>query len=177
MELSVVSEVFPGQPHLEHVLRAAQGWYELGLSEDAELELASLPVKAQQTPEVLKLRFHVARTRRKPDESFQFALQLIEQAPEEMWGWLYRSQALHWMGRTSEAFDLLLPVRKTWPKNFEIPYDLACYCAQTERIDDARSWFSKSMALSKNQGAVKSMALADSDLKPLWVEINGGRLE
>jgi hypothetical protein len=33
------------------------------------------------------------------------------------------------------------------------------------------------MALSKNQGAVKSMALADSDLKPLWVEINGGRLE
>jgi hypothetical protein len=41
MEQSVVSEVFPGQPHLEHVLRAAQGWYELGLSDDAELELAA----------------------------------------------------------------------------------------------------------------------------------------
>jgi predicted Zn-dependent protease len=172
-----VSEVFPGQPHLEHVLRAAQGWYELGLSEDAEQELASLPSNVQQAPEVLKLRFHVSRTRRRPDESFQFALQLIERAPEEMWGWLYRSQALHWMGRTVEAFDLLLPVRKTWPKNFEIPYDLACYCAQTERIDDARSWFSKAMALSKNQGAVKSMALADPDLKPLWVEINGGPLQ
>lgn len=172
-----MSEVFPGQPHLEHVLRAAQGWYELGLSEDAEQELATLPGMAQQTPEVLKLRFHVARTRHKPEESFQFALQLIEHSPDEMWGWLYRSQALHWMGRTSEALDLLLPVRKTWPKNFEIPYDLACYCAQTDRIDDARSWFCKAMALSKNQGAVKSMALADSDLKPLWVEINGGRLE
>lgn len=149
----------------------------MGLSEDAERELASLPMAAQRSPEVLKLRFHVARTRRRPDESLQISLQLIECAPEEMWGWLYRSQALHWLGRSVEAFDLLLPVRKTWPKAFEIPYDLACYCAQTDRLDDARSWFSRAMALTKNQSAVKAMALADPDLQPLWPEITGGRLE
>jgi predicted Zn-dependent protease len=172
-----VSEVFPGNPRSEHVLRAAQGWYELGLADDAEKELASLPASFQVSPEVLKLRFHVARSRKRPEDALAIALTLIEVAEGEMWGWLYRSQALHWLGRTRESFDLLLPVRKNWPKAFEIPYDLACYCAQSERVDEARSWFSKAMALAKNQSAVKAMALNDLDLKPLWIEIAGGRLE
>jgi predicted Zn-dependent protease len=159
------------------VLRAAQGWYELGLADDAEKELASMPDTAQRSPEVLKLRFHVARARKRPDEALSISLNLIELSADEMWGWLYRSQALHWLGRTPEAFDLLLPVRKNWPKAFEIPYDLSCYCAQSDRIEDARSWFAKSMALTKNPSAVKSMALNDPDLQPLWAEIAGERLE
>lgn len=172
-----MSDVFPENPGLEHVLRAAQGWYELGLSDDAEMELASMPAQAQLAPEVLKLRFHVARSRKRPEEALVVAQQLIERTADEMWGWLYRSQALHWMGRTAEAFDLLLPVRRSWPKAFEIPYDLACYCAQSAHLDDARTWFSKAMALSKNPSSVKSMALNDPDLQPLWAEIVGGRLE
>lgn len=171
-----VSEAFPGNSQWEHVIRAAQGWYELGLSDDAEKELASLPPVLQLAPEVLKLRFHVARARKRFDDALVMASSLIDVAEGEMWGWLYRSQALHWLGRTGESFDLLLPVRKNWPKAFEIPYDLACYCAQSERVEEARSWFTKAMSLTKNQAAVKSMALNDPDLQPLWVEIAGGRL-
>lgn len=171
-----MSEAFPGNSQWEHVIRAAQGWYELGLSDDAEKELASLPPVLQLAPEVLKLRFHVARARKRFDDALVMASSLIDVAEGEMWGWLYRSQALHWLGRTGESFDLLLPVRKNWPKAFEIPYDLACYCAQSERVEEARSWFTKAMSLTKNQAAVKSMALNDPDLQPLWVEIAGGRL-
>ncbi len=174
---AVVSEEFPGNPQWEHVLRAAHGWYELGLPDDAEKELASLPQKIQASPEVLKLRFHVARSRKHFEDALTLAQTLIDVAESEMWGWLYRSQALHWLGRTRESFDLLLPVRKDWPKAFEIPYDLACYCAQSDRVDEARSWFTKAMSLTKNQAAVKSMALADPDLQPLWIEIAGGRLD
>jgi predicted Zn-dependent protease len=172
-----MNETFPDNPGLEHVVRAAQGWYELGLPEEAERELASLPPAAQAMPEVLKLRFHVARSRQRAEDALAIALVLIEVSGAEMWGWLYRSQALHWLGRTRESYDLLQPVRRNWPKAYEIPYDLSCYCAQSERIDEARTWFAKAMALAKNQAAVKAMALADPDLKPLWDEISGGRFE
>ncbi len=170
-----VTPVFPHNQQLEHIFRAAHGWYELGLVDDAEREIASLPIVAQLNPEVIKLRFHVARARKRPELAFNFALQLIEAEKQGMWGWLYRSQALHWQGRTLEALEGLLLVRKNWLRGFEIPYDLACYCAQLERFEEARDWFSKAVGLSKNQVAVKAMALNDPDLKPLWPEIVGGQ--
>jgi dihydropteroate synthase len=40
---------------VEHGVRAAQGWFELGLAAEAEAEIARLPGLAQRLPEVLKL--------------------------------------------------------------------------------------------------------------------------
>lgn len=159
-----------------HVFRAAHGWYELGLVEDAAAELSTLPAAALELPEVLKLRFHVARARKKPEEALATAEMLIQKAGDELWGWLYRSQALHWLGQTVASYDLLLPKREAWPKAFEIPYDLACYCARSNRVEEAWNWYFMAIGLSKNPIATKSMALSDPDLEPLWSEINGGRL-
>jgi len=163
-------------PQVEHGFRAAQGWFELGLAEEAEAEISRLPPGVQCQPEVLKLRFHAARACRRHEPALGIACTLMEVEPEEFWGSLYRSQALHWLGRTAEALELLLPLQDRWPKAFEIPYDLACYCAQSGRRDDAREWFNRAARLTKHPSAVRSMALADPDLEPLWPEILGGRL-
>jgi tetratricopeptide (TPR) repeat protein len=163
-------------PQVEHGFRAAQGWFELGLAEEAEAEIARLPQGFQRQPEVLKLRFHAARASRRHDAALEIARALMEVEPEEFWGWLYRSQALHWLGRTAEALELLLPLQDRWPKAFEIPYDLACYCAQSGRRDEAREWFNRATRLTKHPSAVRSMALADPDLESLWTEILGGHL-
>lgn len=171
-----VNETPSNNPQVEHGVRAAQGWFELGLAAEAEAEIARLPHEAQRLPEVLKLRFHAARACKRHEDALAVAHDLMVVADEELWGWLYRSQALHWLGRTLEAYELLLPIRSRWPRAFEIPYDLACYCAQSERVEDAAEWFSKAFKLTKHPGAVKSMALADPDLKPLWPDIEAGRL-
>lgn len=176
MKTDNVNELFPENPGLMHVFRAAHGWFELGLAEDAAAELSTLPPAAQELPEVLKLRFHVARARKRPEEALSVAELLTRAAGGELWGWLYRSQALHWLGRTLVSYDLLLPKRESWPKAFEIPYDLACYCAQSNRVEEARSWYSTAMALSKNPTAIELMALNDPDLEPLWSDISDGRL-
>ncbi len=171
-----VNEPTSNEPHVEHGVRAAQGWFELGLPAEAEAEIVRLPRSAQRQPEVLKLRFHAARACRRHGDALQIARTLMEVAEDELWGWLYRSQALHWLGRTSEAHDLLLPLQRRWPRAFEIPYDLACYCAQAGRITEANDWYSRAARLTKHPAAVKSMALADPDLQPLWPEIRSGKL-
>jgi tetratricopeptide (TPR) repeat protein len=171
-----VNESLSNNLQAEHGVRAAQGWFERGLSAEAEAEIARLPETLQLQPEVLKLRFHAARACKRHDDALGVALSLMEVARDELWGWLYRSQALHWLGRTSEAYDLLLPIQSRWTRAFEIPYDLACYCAQSERIEIAAEWFSKAVKLTKHPAAVKSMALADPDLKPLWADIEAGRM-
>jgi tetratricopeptide (TPR) repeat protein len=72
---------------------------------------------------------------------------------------------------TQEAYDLLLPAQDKFPKNLTVPYNLACYCSQLNRLDEARDWFKKAMAI--NEQAVKKMAIDDPDLKPLWDSMSG----
>jgi hypothetical protein len=55
-----------------------------------------------------------------------------------------------------------------------IPYNLACYAAQMKRLDGARDWWGKALAIAKTTGGfdeIRLMALDDPDLEPLWHEI------
>ncbi|HTI69128.1 MAG TPA: tetratricopeptide repeat protein [Candidatus Limnocylindria bacterium] len=157
--------------------RAAQGWLELGCPADAAVELAQLPPELKRHPDVLRIQFHVERMLKRFPEALAVADSLIAVAPDDKWGWLYRSHALHWLGRSIEAYDLLEPLRTTFPDAFELPYDLACYCAQTERVDEARHWLSEAFRLGKKSAAaIEGMALDDQDLKPLWEDIRKRKL-
>ncbi|HZO84674.1 MAG TPA: hypothetical protein VFC26_05645, partial [Verrucomicrobiae bacterium] len=50
-----------------------------------------------------------------------------------------------------------------------IPYNLACYACQLGRINDSRQWLKR--ALSVGGKKIRSLALEDPDLQPLWDEI------
>ena len=157
--------------------RAAQGWLELGCPADADAELAQLPEELKTEPDVLRLKFHVERLLRRFPEALAVSLGIIASAPDDKWGWLYRSHALHWLGRSVEAYDLLEPMRQKFPDAFELPYDLACYCAQTGRVDEARKWLGEAFRLSKkSSAAIETMALDDQDLRPIWDDIRKGKL-
>jgi hypothetical protein len=52
-----------------------------------------------------------------------------------------------------------------------VSYNLACYAAQLGRLDDAWEWVQKAIKAAGNTEQIKTMALADSDLKPLWERI------
>ena len=160
------------EPGVQLRLRAVAGWMELGLPEEGLGELADLPPEVLEHPEMLKVRFSILRPLRRFADAFQTAEQITNRAPGDKWGWLYRSHALHWMGRSGEAYSQLEPLREKFPQAFELPYDLACYCAQTGRLDEARQLLEECFKLSGAKcDDVRGMARKDPDLEPLWDEI------
>jgi hypothetical protein len=49
-------------------------------------------------------------------------------------------------------------------------YNLACYECQLGRLEQARAWLDKAFALG-NVKTLKTVALEDPDLAPLWKKI------
>lgn len=157
----------PDSIHLE----AAEGW--LGLGDIAaahdELEQISAPLRAH--PVVLVTRCEIYGKAGKWDAVATIADTLVKMMPDESSGWIQRSFALHELKCTQEAFDNLLPVAVKFPRVWNIPYNLACYCAQLGRLDECQDWFKKAMAIDEE--TVKQQAIDDPDLKPLWDSMGG----
>ena len=61
---------------------------------------------------------------------------LVQQALERPKGWIHRSFALHELDRT-EAYSKLNSVRQVFSDQWIIPYNLACYLTQLDRIKEA----------------------------------------
>ena len=89
-----------------------------------------------------------------------------------MSGWLHQAYALRRVpdGGVQRAWDALLPAAARFPKEAIIPFNLACYACQTGKLDAARDWLRRAVAISDKE-AIKAMALGDSDLEPLWEEL------
>jgi len=155
----------PLLPPDSHHLRAAQGWLELGNAREAEAELARIPPGLRLHPDVLQVRWHIHARARDWERCVQIAnasVQLDRSRPES---WIHRSFALHELKRTQEAFDQLQPAANRFPAVWTVPYNLACYCAQLGRLEDARAWLRKAMAL--DAATVRRAAAEDPDLAPL----------
>jgi tetratricopeptide (TPR) repeat protein len=86
--------------------------------------------------------------------------------PDRVEAWIHRSFALHELKCTREALENLLPAAEKFPGVWMIPYNLACYCTQLGRLDEASEWIPKAMAIDAD--AVKRAGIDDPDLKPLW---------
>jgi len=87
-------------------------------------------------------------------------------------GLIHRSFALHELKRTAEARDNLMPAVDKFPKDVTLRYNLACYECQLGNLERAKLWLERAATMS-NPKEIKSMALDDPDLKPLWQEIGG----
>jgi tetratricopeptide (TPR) repeat protein len=149
---------------------AAQGWLGLGDVASANDELNKISPKLQNHPQVLLVRCEIATCAKQWDVALSLANTVIKTAPKERQGWIHRSFALHELKRTQEAYDQLLPAVKNFPKFWLIPYNLACYCAQLDRLPEAWDWFQKAVKLGGSE-QVRTLALDDSDLQPLWRNI------
>jgi tetratricopeptide (TPR) repeat protein len=157
-------------PDLHH-LRAAHGWLELGDHIEANEELENITPQKRVHPDVLEIRWQIYAKEKKWEACVDIAAAIIKLAPEEHHGWIHRSFALHELKRTEEAFDNLLPVADQFSDIWTIPYNLACYLAQLQRIEEARTWFKKAMAIDEQ--TVKQTAIDDPDLEPLWEGMSG----
>lgn len=152
-------------------LSSAVGWIELGNRAEARLELEKISAKFREHPDVLELKWTLASDAKDWTACVDIAETIVRVAPDRSFGWVHRSYALHELGKTDEAWKRLLPAEKIFPEEFLIPYNLACYAAQLDNLDDARFWLSKAVTLGGIQ-KVKLMGLQDNDLTALWPELN-----
>ena len=157
-------------PDSTHLL-AAQGWLELGNHLEAKEELERISAPLRTHPDVLEVRWHIYAKENKWEACYEIALELVEQVPTRSDSWVHRSFALHCLKRTQDAFDNLVTAANFFPHVWVIPYNLACYCAQLNRLDEAASWFKKAMAIDEK--TVQNEAVEDEDLKLLWDSMGG----
>lgn len=152
---------------LEHHLRAAEGWLELGNHLEADAELDCIAPALRVHPSVLELRWQIYAASRKWHACVDIARAITKLKPNRAVGWIHHAYALHELKRTQEAFDVLLSVADKFPKESTIPYNLACYTCQLGRLDEAGAWLARAYEVGDAK-AIKLQALDDPDLAPLW---------
>jgi tetratricopeptide (TPR) repeat protein len=160
------------EPPDSHFLSAAEGWTELGNLAEAKSELKQISDSNQDHPLVLELKWAIHAQEKDWMAALEAARQLLAIAPEECFGWLHQAYALRRTpaGGLQAAWDALLPALERFPKVPTVPYNLACYACQMQRMDEARLLLRRAMEVADKE-QIKKMALRDSDLEPLWPEI------
>jgi uncharacterized protein HemY len=160
------------KPPDTHHLSSAIGWLELGNAREARHELAKLSPETANHPEVLELRWSAAVDQKDWADAAQVAESLWRLDPASASSWLHRAYAIRRAegGGLSAAWDALLPAAERFPSEPIIPYNLACYACQMGRLEEARQWLRRARKLG-DPAWLKSMALADEDLKPIRPEV------
>ena len=170
----------PAIPQLEapdiHFVRAAEGWLELGLPAEAEVELSQLSPDAKSHPLVLQALWQLHAHQRNWGLAHTIAESLVQVFPQDVNGWVHRAYATRRMngGGLQAAWDALRPAVELFPDETIIPYNLACYACQLGKSDAARHWLGRALEIAGKQRvreSLKAMALADADLAPLREEI------
>ena len=149
-------------------MNAAEGWLGLGDTTEALTELKLIAEPHQRTPVVLEVYWAVHAERKEWRSAWEVAEQLVRTCPEKCFGWVHRAFALRRMegGGLEKAWDVLLPAAVRFPEEPIIPYNLACYCTQLNRLDEAGEWLRKALEIGHAKALLK-MALEDPDLEPL----------
>jgi tetratricopeptide (TPR) repeat protein len=160
-------------PPSKHYLSAALGWLELGNPAEAGEEIAHISPEYLEHPDVLDLRWQICAAGRRWKPALEVAELLMQKAPDNASAWLHRAYALRRVedGGLAKAWDALFPAAERFANEPVVSYNLACYAAQLGRLDDAWEWVQKAIKAAGNTEQIKTMALADSDLKPLWERI------
>ena len=152
-------------------LNAAEGWFGLGDLVSASDELEKITPAFRAHPAVLLMRCKIYQAAKKWGYLIEISQTLIEQLPKLAEAWIHRSYALHELHQTREAFDLLLPAAKKFPKLPVIPYNLACYACQLGKLEDAMKQIEQAIDLADKKNDIRLDALEDPDLEPLWLQI------
>ena len=155
------------EPPNTHYLSAAEGWMDLGDFNEALAELGHISVEYQSHFEVMQMRWHIHNKRREWSDCLHIGLKMIKTNPDLPQGWINHGNALFYLSRYEEAFNLLRPTLEKFPQDEAIPYNLACYKCQAGDLLEAKAWLERAYTLG-DENRIRKMALNDPDLKQLW---------
>jgi predicted Zn-dependent protease len=161
----------PLEPPDSRYLEAAQGWLELGNHVEAGEELDRIEAGNRGHPMVLQVRWRIEAKAEHWDTCLEIATALTEIAPDRRFGWLHLAMSLRKLNRIAEARDVLMKIVDKFEPNSTLPYYLACYCAQLGQINEAKGWFTLTLAnatTDQERDRIKGRASNDQELQPIW---------
>ena len=156
-------------PQFQRRLLAASGFAELSLFQEAVEELQELPESSKELPTVLVVWLEVYQHWRKWSEAESIATRLMEMEGDEPSWPIALAYAIRRSRGLVFAHEILLPAGEKFPECGTIQFNLACYCAQLGKLDEARERLRRAIQLDKGFAA---MAKSDPDLKPIRQEID-----
>lgn len=136
--------------------------------EEALAELSSFSGLFAQDPDIVELRLHILMQGERWDEALSSAEELLRITPDAVPAFIHGAFALHEMGRTSEARDLLLkgsPILKNDPT---FHYNIGCYEAVLGNKEAALRSLQLSFSLDETY---RDFAKEDPDLQLLHEEL------
>ncbi|PTY04496.1 hypothetical protein DB346_03410 [Verrucomicrobia bacterium LW23] len=156
--------------HVARRLEAAQGYLDLGMPDDAWLELEEMVQEEGRTWIQVTL-FQITLLIQKDDHdgALARAQSLCAEGTEHPQAYIYRSYCLHALHRTEEARDALLAAPDFMRSMALYHYNLGCYECQLGRLEDARRCLRIAIRML---GSYKIIAKDDPDLLPLMDELD-----
>jgi predicted Zn-dependent protease len=152
----------------ERHIRAARGYLELGMHEDALGELEGLPVDELDRPQAVEMRLAVLIGNRRWPEALVTARRLCSIEPEKPFGYIHAAFCLHEMGRTREAREFILAGPPALAREPLYYYNLACYDAILGHGREACDNLHRSFRLDAR---LKDYAREDPDLDSIRGQI------
>jgi len=149
-------------------LMAAEGYLELGMTQDAMCEFMNLPREGKFSIEGLTLLMEIHRAEEEWPEMESVAERLWAADPENVIRWIDWAQALRLANLINSARILLLEALERFPEEGLVHYHLACCECQLGNLPSAREHLTES---KKRCRICRVLALTDEgDLQPIWTD-------
>jgi predicted Zn-dependent protease len=152
----------------DRALLAAQGYLELGMVEEALAELSGVKSLEAGDPDLVELRLHIMMHGERWSEALVVAEELLRLNPSALPAYIHGAFALHELGRTADARDLLLRGPEILRKDPTYHYNIGCYEAVLGNSESAKQSLERSFALDETY---RDFAKKDPDLKAIRHEL------
>jgi tetratricopeptide (TPR) repeat protein len=151
--------------HINFLLRAAQGWIELGLPHEAWAELQQVPAEAQHRLEVMLLSLDTLQTLKQWKECATLGEEAARRYPDCGAIYLVTAYAIRRSRSLAEAREFLLQATDALAEEAMFHFNLACYACQLGDMDETMHRLETAFRLDPKY---RAQALDDEDLRPMW---------
>lgn len=147
---------------LQHYINAAQGYLELGMTDEALAELERVPGADRAHWDVEQLRVYILMRARRWADALQACEGLRARRPDLSLGYIHGAFCLHELGRTAEAMKLLMEGPASLLREPVYFYNLGCYHAVLGNPEEAQNCLQMSFNMD---GKFREIARYDPDLE------------
>src|SRR5262249_1278165 len=133
----------------ERNIRAAEGYADLGMYDDALAELDQLDPGEQDRLETVRMRVEIVLRKRDWRSALGLSLKACQLYPNDSSGFIHAAFCLHELGRTQEAKQTLLDGPAKLLDEPIYYYNLGCYDAVLGNLDQAKAYLRASFRLDK----------------------------
>ncbi len=146
---------------LQHHIDAAQGYLELGMTDEALAELERVAADDLRHGDVGELRVLILMRASRWSEALAACEALRADHPEISAGHIHGAFCLHELGRTEEAMQMLLDGPESLLRDPVYFYNLGCYHAVLGRPEEAHNYLQMSFNMDEK---LRDIARIDPDL-------------